>query len=60
MKGLVIIPAYNEEKNILKTVEQLTSIKTDFTLDYIIINDGSIDNTKIICENFISISIILF
>ena len=51
MKGLVIIPAYNEEKNILKTVEQLTSIKTDFTLDYIIINDGSIDNTKIICEN---------
>lgn len=50
MKVLVIIPAYNEEKNILKTVNNLKEIKLDHELDYVIINDGSTDSTKKICE----------
>ena len=50
MKVLVIIPAYNEEKNILKTVNNLKEIKLDHELDYVIINDGSTDQTKKICE----------
>ena len=52
MKVLVIIPAYNEEKNILNTCTSISKIKSnlDFTLDYIVINDGSIDNTKTVCE----------
>ena len=50
MKVLVIIPAYNEEKNILKTVNNLKSIKSKHSIDYIIINDGSKDKTKEICE----------
>ncbi len=41
MKILVIIPCYNEEKNIEKTVNSL--IKNN--LDYVIINDGSKDNS---------------
>jgi len=52
MKVLVIIPAYNEEKNITKVCKNLEKIKNkvDFKLDYIVINDGSSDNTGIICE----------
>ena len=52
MKVLVIIPAYNEEENIIKTVKKVKSYKpkTSYKVDYIIINDGSTDNTKEICE----------
>jgi len=56
MKVLVVIPCYNEEKNIVKTVEQVknTKIKT-VTLDYVVINDGSSDNTKkVLIENNIN------
>ena len=42
---LIIIPAYNEEKNILKTVNSIKNYKKR-KLDYIVINDGSSDNTK--------------
>lgn len=42
-KILLIIPAYNEEKNILNTVNQIRNY--DSNLDYIVINDGSKDNT---------------
>lgn len=47
MKVLLIIPAYNEELNIEKTVEDVTK-NTEY--DYIIINDCSKDNTKEVCE----------
>ena len=51
MKVLMIIPAYNEEKSIVKTVSSLKKAKLKGgTLDYIVINDGSKDNTKEICE----------
>ena len=49
MKVLMIIPAYNEEKSILKTVENL-KVKNS-NVDYVIINDGSSDRTKKICED---------
>jgi len=45
MKILIIIPAYNEEKNILNTIESIKKYKKS-KLDYIVINDGSNDNTK--------------
>lgn len=47
MKVLIIIPAYNEELNIVKTVED---VKTNSKYDYVVINDGSKDKTKQICE----------
>jgi len=52
MKVLVIIPAYNEEKSILKVCESLVKIKkgVEFKLDYIVINDGSTDSTRQVCE----------
>ena len=50
MKVLMIIPAYNEEKSIVNTVKSLDAFKSDrHTLDYIIVNDGSKDNTRQVC-----------
>lgn len=48
MKKLIIIPAYNEEANIVKTISAIEEKAKDF--DYIIINDCSIDHTRQICE----------
>lgn len=45
MKVLMIIPAYNEEQNILDTVKDIKEYDK-IKLDYIVINDGSTDNTK--------------
>ena len=45
---LVIIPAYNEEENIVRVVENL---KNNYPMyDYVIINDGSSDDTARICR----------
>ena len=43
LKKIIIIPAYNEEENILDTVNKVKTYK-DF--DYIVINDGSVDRTE--------------
>ncbi len=52
MKVLMIIPAYNEEKNILKTIDSIEKTKIkDVDLDYIVINDGSTDNTREVLIN---------
>lgn len=47
MKVLIIVPAYNEELNIVKVVED---IRNNTNYDYVVINDGSKDRTKEICE----------
>lgn len=53
MKILIIVPAYNEEENILSVCKQLESKKEYF--DFIVINDCSTDNTlKILEENNIN------
>ncbi len=48
MKCLVIIPAYNEEKNIVRVVDELTEHYSQY--DYVIINDGSGDDTAKVCR----------
>ena len=48
LKKLIIIPAYNEEANIEKTVRAILRESSGF--DYIVINDCSKDNTREICE----------
>ena len=52
-KILIIIPAYNEEANILKTCEKIINynMKNKTNYDMIVINDGSIDNTQKILED---------
>jgi hypothetical protein len=52
-KVILIIPAYNEEKNILKTCNSIDKYnqKSKIKYDYIVINDGSKDNTKKVLED---------
>lgn len=47
MKTLIIIPAYNENESILKVVNDLHTTCPD--LDFVIVNDGSRDNTAALC-----------
>ncbi|MDD2203520.1 MAG: glycosyltransferase family 2 protein [Bacilli bacterium] len=49
-KILLIIPAYNEQYNILDTVTSITKSKLKNKVDYIVINDGSKDKTGLICD----------
>ena len=48
MKGIAIIPAYNEKDSIVKTVNDVLCNAPQF--DYVIINDCSKDNTMDVCE----------
>lgn len=51
-KILIIIPAYNEEKSILKVYNKILNYneKNSTKYDVIVINDGSIDNTGLVCR----------
>ena len=46
-KILLIIPAYNEEENVLKVYNTIKNYneKNEQKLDYVFINDGSKDST---------------
>ena len=59
MKVLIIIPAYNEQKNLKNVIMNLQLAVPD--MDYLIVNDCSKDNTAQICKehgfNFISLPI---
>lgn len=48
MRCLVIIPAYNEEKNIVRVVDELEQKYPQY--DYVVINDGSGDDTAKVCR----------
>lgn len=58
-KVLLIIPAYNEAKNIEKVVDNITANFPQY--DYVVINDGSKDETRDICKkrgyNFLNLCI---
>lgn len=48
MKVLIIIPAYNEEMNIVTVVDNI--IKNHPQYDYVVVNDGSRDLTADLCR----------
>ena len=45
MKILMIIPAYNEAENVRNTIDNIKKYDK-LNVDYVVINDGSIDNTR--------------
>lgn len=47
MKTLLIIPAYNEEGSLKKTVGSLAGL----SVDYLVVNDGSKDGTAQVCRD---------
>lgn len=50
----LFVPAYNEEKNILRTLQSITRIMQQERISYeiIVIDDGSTDATGPICDRF--------
>lgn len=48
MRLLIIIPAYNEEDNIVPVVDELRREYPGF--DYVVVNDGSLDRTSRLCK----------
>lgn len=54
MKLLLVLPAYNERENIVNTVRQITEFRQTaalpFEIDYVVVNDGSTDDTERICR----------
>ena len=59
MKTLLIVPAYNEERNIQRVIENLKHNLPH--CDYVIINDCSSDKTRKVCQenkyNFIDLAV---
>ena len=51
MKISIIVPVYNGEKYIKKCIDSLIK-QTYENIEIIVINDGSTDNTKAICESY--------
>ena len=49
MKVLLIVPTYNEEENIVRVCNNLRENFSQY--DFVVINDGSSDNTLKLCED---------
>jgi len=56
MKTLIIIPIFNEEKNITRVLDRLELEKNKF--DVLIVDDGSTDNSYNVCLNKDRVSVI--
>lgn len=58
-KILAIVPAYNEEENIVSTIEDLQAYAPE--VDYLVVDDGSKDATAAICRergfNYVSLPV---
>jgi glycosyltransferase involved in cell wall biosynthesis len=50
MKTLIIIPAYNEAKNLLPLLDRIKNLCPGY--DVVVINDSSTDNTSAICKQY--------
>jgi poly-beta-1,6-N-acetyl-D-glucosamine synthase len=50
----IVIPAYNEEEGIVRTLESLARQKTNRAFEVILVDNGSTDNTRTIAERFCS------
>ena len=49
---LLIIPAYNEEKNIEKVMKQLAQPEIADIVDVLVMNDASSDNTNWLAKEY--------
>ena len=47
----IIIPVFNEETTILEILHRVNALKKICKIEVIVINDGSIDNSKKIIES---------
>lgn len=55
MRGLIVIPAFNEEKVILTVLKKIPRKIFEVNFDYLVINDGSTDQTEqVLAKNHIN------
>jgi dolichyl-phosphate beta-glucosyltransferase len=52
MELSIVIPAYNEEKRILKTLKTITESLKNLKFEIIVVDDGSTDHTRSIVESY--------
>lgn len=55
MRFTIITPSYNSQKFIRETVESVISQKGDFSIEYIIVDNCSTDQTRQIVEEYIDL-----
>ena len=48
----IVIPCYNEEKNIPELMRRINDLKSHHLLTFIIVNNGSTDNTRDILSSY--------
>jgi len=53
-KLTIIIPCYNEEKHIKEVLKRIHETNPGFEKEVILVNDGSVDNSKSEIENYLS------
>lgn len=53
MKYSIVVPCYNEEKNIPLILERFNSVITDESIEIILVNNGSTDNSQGVLEEFL-------
>ena len=60
MKISIVIPAYNEEDRIVRTLEQTLAFlsRQNYDSEIIVVSDGSTDNTRSVVERFAAVSTI--
>lgn len=51
MKFSIIIPCYNEGKNIHQLLTRITPLQDKYNLEYILVENGSVDNSKSIFQS---------
>ncbi len=54
MKFSIIVPCYNEEKNILLILEKFKEVIVRSDIEIILVNNGSYDNTEFVLDKLIS------
>lgn len=53
MKYSIVVPCYNEEKNIPLILERFGSVITNESLEVVLVNNGSTDNSRKVLEEYL-------
>ena len=52
----VVVPVYNGANTIKRVVDQVSALQIDGGIEIILVNDGSIDDSAVICANLVKVA----